>query len=48
MKQKEERSEKGTITLFSWLNKPGATKRQICEKITGDATNRPQTSASFR
>jgi hypothetical protein len=48
MKQKVESIVNGTITRFSWLNKPGATKRQIWEKTTGQASNKPQTRASFR
>ncbi len=47
-KQIVETRVNGTRTFFSCLNSPGATKRHIWEKITGDASKTPQTRASFR
>jgi hypothetical protein len=47
-KQKVERKEKGSRIRFSCLNSPGATKRQTCEKTTGEARRIPQTRANFR
>jgi hypothetical protein len=47
-KQMVERSVKGIRTVFSCLKRPGATNRQIWEKMTGLARSTPQTSASFR
>ena len=43
-----DKSVNGTRTFFSCLKRPGATKRHICEKITGDASKIPHTIASFR
>ncbi len=48
MKQQEDKTEKGIRIFLSWLNNPGATNRQIWEKITGHDNSSPQTSASFR
>ena len=47
-KQMVDNRVNGIRTFFSCLKRPGATKRHICAKITGDASRIPHTTASFR